>query len=129
MIAEILVDVKAKAVDRTFDYKVPTNLEHVIEIGQRVRVPFGPRVIMGYVLNLKETSTFEKLRSVSSIMDLIPTLTKELIEIGKELRITNTSPLVSIYQAMLPTALKSKYKNSNSGAIRFCHNFISQTLI
>lgn len=110
MIAEILVDVKAKAVDRTFDYKVPTNLETIIEIGQRVRVPFGPRLIMGYILNIKESSEFAKLRNISSVMDLIPTLTKELIEIGKELRITNTSPLVSIYQAMLPTALKSKYR-------------------
>ncbi|AIO18750.1 Primosomal protein N' [Candidatus Izimaplasma bacterium HR1] len=110
MIAEILVDVKAKAVDRTFDYKVPLNLENVIEIGQRVKVPFGPRFIMGYVLHLKEKSDFERLRNISSIMDLIPTLTEELIEIGKELRVTNTSPLVSIYQAMLPTALKSKYK-------------------
>jgi len=110
MIAEILVDVKAKAVDRTFDYKVPTTLETVIEIGQRVKVPFGPRFIMGYVLKLKETSDFERLRNISSVMDLIPTLTEELIELGKELRITNTSPLVSIYQAMLPTALKSKYK-------------------
>lgn len=110
MIAEILVDVKAKAVDRTFDYKVPTNLESIIEIGQRVKVPFGPRFIMGYILNIKETSEFNKLRNISSVMDLVPTLTKELILIGKELRITNTSPLVSIYQAMLPTALKSKYK-------------------
>ncbi len=110
MIAEILVDVKAKAVDRTFDYNIPKNLESIIEIGQRVRVPFGPRFIMGYVLHLKETSEFKKLRNISSVMDLIPTLTEELIEVGKELRITNTSPLVSIYQAMLPAALKSKYR-------------------
>ena len=110
MIAEILVDVKAKAVDRTFDYRIPTSVESIIEIGQRVKIPFGPRFIMGYVLNLKESSEFTKLRSISSVMDLIPTLTKELIEVGKELRITNTSPLVSIYQAMLPTALKSKYR-------------------
>lgn len=110
MIAEILVDIKAKAVDRTFDYKVPPTLESVIEIGQRVKVPFGPRFIMGYVLALKETSDFEKLRNISNVMDLIPTLTEELIDLGKELRMTNTSPLVSIYQAMLPAALKSKYK-------------------
>ena len=110
MIAQILVDVKAKAVDRLFDYKVPTNLESVLEIGQRVKVPFGPRFIMGYVLSIKDQSDFTKLRYISDIMDLEPTLTKELIELGKDLRITNTSPLVSIYQAMLPSALKSKYR-------------------
>ena len=40
MIAEVLVDVPAKAVDRTFDYAVPAQLVDIIEIGQRVKVPF-----------------------------------------------------------------------------------------
>lgn len=110
MIASILVDVKAKEVDRTFDYKVPTQFEPVIEIGQRVKVPFGPRFIMGYVLEIKDTSTFTHLKPINDILDIIPSLTEELIEIGHELSISNTSPLVSIYQVMLPTALKGKYK-------------------
>ena len=95
---------------KTFDYKVPSYLEEVIEIGQRVKVPFGPRLIMGYVLGLKETSEFEKLKNVVQILDLEPSLTKELLDLGKILAMSNTSPLVSIYQAMLPKALKSKYK-------------------
>jgi primosomal protein N' (replication factor Y) len=110
MIASILVDVKAREVDKTFDYKVPSYLEEIIEIGQRVKVPFGPRLIMGYVLELKETSDFDKLKNVVQILDLSPSLTKELLELGKTLAMSNTSPLVSIYQAMLPKALKSKYK-------------------
>lgn len=110
MIASVLVDVKAKEVDRTFDYLVPSKLENVIEIGQRVKVPFGPRLIMGYVLDFKETSDFDKLKSIVEVLDIVPSLTEELISLGKVLSISNTSPLVSIYQAMLPAALKSKYK-------------------
>ena len=110
MIARILVDVKAKEVDKTFDYLVPPFLEDVIEIGQRVKVPFGPRLIMGYVLGFTDVSEFETLKSTKEIMDIIPSLTTELIALGKELSISNTSPLVSIYQAMLPRALKSTYK-------------------
>lgn len=110
MIASILVDVKAREVDKTFDYLVPVSLEEVIEIGQRVKVPFGPRLIMGYVLGLKETSDFLKLKSVVEILDLVPSLTPELLDLGHKLAMSNTSPLVSIYQAMLPKALKSKYK-------------------
>ena len=110
MIASILVDVKAREVDKTFDYNVPSYLEEVIEIGQRVKVPFGPRLIMGYVLGFKETSDFDRLKNVVQVLDLVPSLTKELLELGKTLAMSNTSPLVSIYQAMLPKALKSKYK-------------------
>ena len=110
LIASVLVDVLAKEVDQTYDYLVPTELENIIEIGQRVKVSFGPRLIMGYVLGFKEKSDYKKLKRVVEVMDIIPSLTKELIELGKELSISNTSPLVSIYQAMLPRALKSKYK-------------------
>jgi primosomal protein N' (replication factor Y) len=110
MIANILVDIKAKEVDRTFDYLVPHQLQDVIEIGQRVQVPFGPRLIMGYVMGFSDSSDFKRLRSIKTIMDIIPSLTPELIELGKELAIKNTSSLVSIYQAMLPSALKSSYK-------------------
>lgn len=110
MIASVLVDVKAKEVDKTFDYLIPKHLEEVIEIGQRVKIPFGPRLIMGYVLGIKETSDFERLRKINDVLDIVPSLTEELIEVGKELSISNTSPLVSIYQVMLPTALRTKYK-------------------
>ncbi|MFK5883508.1 MAG: primosomal protein N' [Candidatus Izemoplasma sp.] len=109
MIASILVDVKAKAVDRPFDYLIPEELDGVIEIGQRVLIPFGPRLIMGYVLDIKESTEITKIKKVSKILDLSPALSKELIELGKEISIYNVVPLVSIYQAMLPAALKSKY--------------------
>lgn len=110
MIAEVLVDVPVKAVDRTFDYLVPRELEEIVEIGQRVYVPFGPRFVVGYILGTKSESDFKNLKSVSKIIDIIPTLTKELIELGKNMRQSSISPLVKIYQAMLPSALKTKYR-------------------
>ncbi len=110
MIASVLVDVLAKEVDQTYDYLVPKELEEIIEVGQRVKIFFGPRLIMGYVVGFKAKSTYKRLKSIVEIMDIIPSLTEELITLGKKLSISNTSPLVSIYQAMLPAALKSKYK-------------------
>lgn len=112
MIASVLVDIKSKQVDRLFDYSVPNHLESIIEIGQRVSIPFGPRFIMGYVLELKNNSEFSSLKEIVDVLDLLPPLTKELIELGKEISVKNTIPLVSIYQAMLPAALKSKYKKN-----------------
>lgn len=110
MICSVLVDIKHKQVDRLFDYSVPKHLESIIEIGQRVSIPFGPRFIMGYILEIKQETTIDSLKEIVDVLDLIPPLTKELIELGKEISVKNTIPLVSIYQAMLPAALKSKYK-------------------
>ena len=41
MIAEVIIDSKAKKLNRKFDYKIPKNLEDILEIGSRVLVPFG----------------------------------------------------------------------------------------
>ena len=39
MIAEVIIDSKAKKLNRKFDYEIPKNLEDIIEIGSRVLVP------------------------------------------------------------------------------------------
>ena len=54
MIAEVVVDIKNKAVNKVFDYLVPEELRDVIQSGVRVLVPFGPRTVMGFVISLKE---------------------------------------------------------------------------
>ena len=41
MIAEVIIDSKARKLNRKFDYKVPKNLEELVDVGSRVLVPFG----------------------------------------------------------------------------------------
>ena len=52
MVARVLVEIASQAVDKTFDYLVPSSLENVIQVGIRVLVPFGNRQIEGFVLAL-----------------------------------------------------------------------------
>ena len=51
MIAKVIVDVASKSVDYKFDYIIPEQLESVIQ-PVRVIVPFGPRTIQGYVMEV-----------------------------------------------------------------------------
>src|SRR6056297_1481190 len=102
MIASVCVDVKAHEVDQTYDYLIPTRYNNMIEVGMRVIVPFGRRTIMGYVLSLKETSDFKRLKSIVKPLDVTPALTKEMIALALALSKQNISPLVSMIQAMLP---------------------------
>ena len=39
--ADIIIDISHEAVDRTFQYIIPEELQGSIEIGQQVLVPFG----------------------------------------------------------------------------------------
>ena len=58
MIAEVIIDSKAKKLNRKFDYRIPENLEDIIEVGSRVLVPFAnfKTLEQGYVIKIKQTS-------------------------------------------------------------------------
>lgn len=60
MIAKILVDIKSKNVDKTYDYIIPSKYEDILEIGARVIVPFGKRNVMGFCLEIAKTSSYKK---------------------------------------------------------------------
>lgn len=110
MIAEVVVDVPAKPVDRPFDYLVPSEFHEEITVGSRVQVPFGSRQRMGYVVRMKETSTAKNLKSISKVMDLIPPLTEELVEIGLRMSEEYLCYPITAFHAMVPSVLKGKYQ-------------------
>lgn len=110
MIANVIVDVPAKQTDRTFDYRIPENLQAVIQPGMRVIVPFGPRKIQGFVVSLKNESTFKNLKEIIEPMDLTPVLNEELLALGDWLTEHTLSYKITAFQVMLPPALKVKYE-------------------
>lgn len=109
-VASVIVDVPAKQTDRTFDYLVPKHLENVIVPGIRVNVPFGPRNIQGFVMELKAESDFKKLKEIVEPLDLTPVLNKELLVLGDWLTDHALCYKISAFQVMLPAALKAKYE-------------------
>ncbi|MBT4624113.1 MAG: primosomal protein N' [Verrucomicrobia bacterium] len=61
MVARVTLDV---AVRREFDYLVPTELESSVHEGTRVKVPFGPREVMGVVTAVLDESPHGDLREI-----------------------------------------------------------------
>ena len=112
MIAEVIVDVAAYPIDRPFDYIVPEPLMSIIEPGARVKVPFGPRKVIGYITKLKEESDLEasKLRPIHELVDLEPVLTNELLGLSKWLAEQTLSYEIDAMQVMLPAAMRAKYE-------------------
>ena len=109
-IASIIVDVPVKQTDKPFDYLIPEQWQGLIEPGMRVVVPFGSRNIQGYVVAVKESSTFAKLKEIIEPMDLTPVLNEELLGLGDWLTESTLCTKISAYQAMIPAALKAKYQ-------------------
>lgn len=109
MVADILVELKAKQIDQTFTYLIPKSLELEIKVGMRVLVPFGHQQLEGFVLKTYPLVKPEyELKEIISLVDPEPILNTELLELGEYISKKTLSNLISCYQAMLPSALKAK---------------------
>ena len=114
MYAEILIEYPTKKIDKYFTYKVPLMLRDVINIGMKVKVPFGNKTINGFVMNIKKDYQEEyELKEIVSIVDSELILNEELMKLGLYLQEKTLCPLISAYQTMLPSSLKIKDNNTN----------------
>ena len=111
MIAKVLVDVKAKQVNKTYDYLVGESFQDFIELGARVVVPFGNRKVMGFILGFSDKTEYsEKLKSISKVLDIESYLNKELIDLAVNLSEESNYLLIRVLETILPSALKVIYK-------------------
>jgi len=108
MKVDVLVELKAKKIDKTFTYLVPNELIKDIEIGKRVLVPFGNQKLEGFILGINNNKVDYELKSILKVIDEKSVLNKELLELGKYISKKTLCNLISAYQTMLPAALKAK---------------------
>jgi primosomal protein N' (replication factor Y) len=71
----------ARALRGPFDYRQPESMED-LEVGSVVRVPFGPRRILGVVVELAEASELPPERLAEPIEALEAGATPELVRLG-----------------------------------------------
>lgn len=111
MYAEIIIDIKNKQVNKTFDYIIPSKLINILKPGFRVIVPFGNLKRTGYVIKIKEETEYKNnLKEIIDTLDVKPVLNEELIDIAKYIAINNFSFYSVVLDAMIPSALKIKYQ-------------------
>ncbi|MCC8097503.1 MAG: hypothetical protein LIO44_02865, partial [Eubacterium sp.] len=109
--AEIIIEIKAKEVDRVFCYIVPESLEDKICEGMRVSVPFGrgSRPTEGYVIGISDKpSTTYRLKEITALKDEFPVLSKTSIELAKWMREKYYCTLTDCLQCMLPKFIGDK---------------------
>ena len=107
MIAEVIVDVLSSNVDKVFDYLLPEN--STIEIGDRVVVPFASRQIDGFVINIKETSSYDatKLKQIISKKDAQPLLSQNMVRLCFFMKQKFFIRLADAIRLFLPPAVRN----------------------
>ncbi len=83
MIATVMLTDTSHSISRGFDYLIPEELEHTIEPGLRVLVPFGVHnnSTEALVTAVKETSDFHRLKSLIRPLDESPICSLEILEL------------------------------------------------
>ncbi|MBR0427461.1 MAG: primosomal protein N' [Clostridia bacterium] len=109
MIAEVIIDSRAKKLNRKFDYKIPENLTDLIDIGSRVLVPFAnfKTLEQGYVIKIKEHTEFE----VKEIAGLDENLSQEKIELARWMARKYFCNVSECIKLMLTPGTRSKEAN------------------
>ena len=110
MIAEIIINTSAKKLNRTFDYKVPKELEEQIMIGSKVLVPFGNKKEPeeGFVVGFKETTEY-KVKEISKLEDMLSDKQIELAKWMAKRYFCNISDCIKLMQTP-GTRTKNKEK-------------------
>ncbi len=83
MIAKVVLNNKEQNIDQIFDYTIPENLSDRVSVGMRVRVPFGFRnnLVEGIVIDVSETSDFDKLKEVKNVIGNEPVCSPKILKL------------------------------------------------
>ncbi len=81
-IAQVVFDLPLEG---HFDYSIPPVLDHQIAVGSRVRVSFGTKKLIGFVIKIIDQSAFEKLKAVQAVIDDTSLLDQHQMSLGYQL--------------------------------------------
>jgi primosomal protein N' (replication factor Y) (superfamily II helicase) len=96
------------ALDRMFDYQVPLSLQGQVKLGQRVRVPWGNRQVLAYVVDFPLRPEVEKCRDVLEIVAEEPLVPMILIKLARWMADYYCCDLALVLKGMLPDTVRAR---------------------
>ena len=105
MYAQVIVDIAHAQVDKIFEY----SCDGEVREGCRVRVPFGGRVIDGFVVGLAETSEFppDRIKPVAYVYDEPPALGRECFSLMNGLSARYRVPKAVCLRLFIPAEMRT----------------------
>lgn len=102
--AEVIVDIAHSQVDKVFEYCCPDSLQ----VGSRVKVPFGGRKIDGFVIGVSRVSSYpaDKIKPVAEIFDEPPALIPECFDMMEKISARYRVPKAVALRLFLPSEMR-----------------------
>lgn len=122
MYAEVIINSDAVEVDRPFTYRIPYESIKNIDVGFRVKVPFGARSkpVEGFVFSIfkeHELRVSYKIKEILNVCDDEAILTKEDIEIIKFLRKRYLCKFIDAIRLMIPVGIMKGLTNKKKKVV------------
>lgn len=108
--ANVIVDISLDKLDKTFQYRIPPELEEEIAPGVMVDIPFGRRKMTGYVVEVTDEAEYDesKLRPVGGISKKSVAIESQLIALAGWMRKNYGSTMNQALKTVLPVHRKAK---------------------
>lgn len=104
--ADIIIDISHEAIDKTFQYIIPKELEEAVSVGMQVRVPFGKadRIRSGYVIGISENPDFDtdKMKELTGIVGGSIPIEGKLIKLAAWMREKYGSTMINCLMTTMP---------------------------
>src|ERR1051326_737286 len=88
--------------DQLFTYSLPETLQHRVQIGCRVFVPFGARKLTGVVLAVHDQAPGVPVKDALRLLDEQPVLDCEMIALARWVAAYYCAPLGEVLRSMTP---------------------------
>lgn len=106
-VAQVAVEARVGSLSGLFDYAVPEDLTGIVEVGHRVRVPFGKRSVTGFVYALQPGAPVLELKPIQALVDEEPVLPPLLLELAGFVASHYVVPLDEVIRAIVPPRVRA----------------------
>ncbi|MBK9138895.1 MAG: primosomal protein N' [Verrucomicrobia bacterium] len=103
MVARVTLEI---ALRKEFDYHVPGELEAQVQVGSRVKVPFGTRQVMGCVTAILSDSPQTNLRPITKVVGQQSLITPRVLELARWIADYYCCPVETALKSVLPEAVR-----------------------
>ncbi len=122
--ANVIVEIALEKLDRTFQYKIPEELDGQLAVGMEVQVPFGRgnRLISGYVMELSDRTECEdhRLKEIAGIAPGRLSVEQHFIRLAAWMRETYGATMIQCLKTVSP--IRQKVKGLEAKQVRLMKN-------
>ena len=115
MFADIIIDITHEKLDKVFQYRIPPELEGVLQVGMEVIVPFGKgnKETHGYVIGFSEKTDYDlaKIKEVLCIEENHQEIESKLVALAAWIREYYGGTMIQALKTVLPIKKKERIQH------------------